>query len=148
MGFFKDLFGPREPCALCQLGKANWPSDRSATADWKLRGQGLQAELFICAPCRRLVLNWGMDTKMPVFALARMVAVGHAERPAVHAYLQHPEWKKIWMHMLEHAGVQVSDEFEALVTIKQLEEEIFSRAVDGSGSVNESTEPPADPDAV
>ena len=138
LGFLKDLFGPREPCALCRLGQESWPSDRSATADWKLRGQGLQAALFICVPCRRLVMNWGMDTKMPVFALARMVAIGHAERPPVHAYLQHPEWRKIWMHMLEHAGVQASDEFEALNAIKRLEEEIFSRASQ-SGLGNEPT---------
>lgn len=65
---------------------------------------------------------------MPIFALARMVVEGHAARPPAHAYLQHPEWKKIWMHMLASSGINPTDEFQALEFIRQLEEEIMARA--------------------
>lgn len=125
MGFFRDLFGSRAPCDLCQLGEGQWPSNRSAAADWKLRGSGLNATLFICAPCRRLVVGWDLMERMPVFALSRMVQTGHARRPPAHAYLQHPEWRKIWMHMLERAGVRPVSDFEALGAIAEIEAELF-----------------------
>lgn len=131
MGFFKDLFGPRQPCDLCQLGNSTWPNDRSASADWKLRGEGLHADLFICVSCRSHVLAWGMRERMPIFALARMVVLGHAARPEVHAYLQHPEWRKIWMHMLEKAGQRPASDFEALEIIEAVEQQILDQAQEG-----------------
>jgi hypothetical protein len=133
MGFFRDLFGPRAPCDLCQLGQGDWPSDRSAAADWKLRGSGLNATLFICAPCRRLVVGWDLMERMPIFALSRMVQIGHARRPPVHAYLQHPEWQKIWMHMLENAGIRTASDFQALSAIAEIEAELFHDTAQESG---------------
>lgn len=127
MGFFKDLFGPREPCALCHLGESSWPSDRSGVADWKVRGHGLRATFLICGRCRRVLLENGLDRKSPMLALAVLVATRQAERPSLHAYLQHPEWRKYWMHVLDTGGLSPSDEFEALRMMEPLEEEFLKR---------------------
>ena len=127
MGFFKDLFGPRQPCDLCHLGQGSWPADRSASADWKIRGHGLQARLFICVPCRRFVMESDLMEKTPMLAVAHLVKAGHARRPPLHAYLLHPEWMKIWMHSLDSAGIEVSvkfaasDTFAALSAMKSIE---------------------------
>ena len=59
---------------------------------------------------------------MAVAALAR---VGIAQRPPVHLYLQHPEWRKIWIHTLETLQVNVSDEFQALAAMKDIEARLF-----------------------
>ena len=128
MGFFKDLFGPRHPCDLCQLGQGSWPSDRSATADWKIRGHGLQAKLFICVPCRRFVMDSGLMEKTPMLAVAYLVKAGQAQRPPAHAYLQHPEWRKVWMHLMDVAGIEVSDEFAALSAMKPIEAAFMEEA--------------------
>ena len=126
MGFFRDLFGPSKPCDLCQLGQSSWPKTRNAVADWKLRGHGLQADLFICAPCYRGIKQLHLTGASPMLALVEFVRIGHATRPAPHAYLQHPEWKKVWMHTLDMTGTSVPDEFAALEVIKQLEASLFS----------------------
>lgn len=127
MGFLRDLFAPREPCSLCCLGKSSWPSDRSGVADWKLRGHGLRAELLICSACRRFVRENQLHDRTPMLAFAHLVAAGRADRPSLHAYLQHSEWRKIWHHLLEQAGLQPSDEFEAVRMMEPLEKEFMSR---------------------
>lgn len=127
MGFFKDLFSAPRPCDVCQLGKGAWSSARSAVAHWDLRGQGLNVHLLVCSACYRAVTEAGVREKNPVFALAILVQAGHADRPPAHAYLQHPEWRKIWMHTLEGLGIEVSDEFSALAAIKQLDDRLFEQ---------------------
>lgn len=74
-----------------------------------------------------------------MLALAHLVAAGRAERPPVQAYLQHPEWRKIWLHLLDQGGLEPSDEFEALQMMKPLEEEFMSR---GRSSSRISAEQP------
>jgi len=128
MGFWKDLFGPREPCALCHLGQESWPSDRSGSADWKIRGQGLHVELLVCVPCRKFLLDTGLIHRTPMLALAALVSHGAAVRPPLAAYLQHPGWRTIWLHALEISGLRPSDEFAALQMIRPLEEEFIQRA--------------------
>lgn len=125
VGFFRDLFGPSKPCDVCQLGAASWPSDRNGVADWKLRGHGLSADLLVCAPCYKAVNSLGLRDKNPMLAVVTLVNAGHASRPQTHAYLQHPEWRKIWMHLLETSGVTVSDDFQALAAVKTLEARLF-----------------------
>lgn len=125
MGFFKDLFAPRQPCDLCQLGQTSWPQDRSAAADWKLRGDGLHADLFICVACRRFLLDHGLQGNA-MNAVVTMVTAGHCSRPPVQAYLQHPEWRKVWRHMLELVGVAPSDEFQAAQLVKGFEAQMFN----------------------
>jgi len=127
VGFFRDLFGPSKPCDLCQLGVASWPRDRNGVADWKLRGHGLSADLLVCASCYKAVNSRGLREKNPMLALVMLVKAGHATRPQAHAYLQHPEWRKVWMHLLETSGVAVSDEFQALDSVKALEGQLFER---------------------
>lgn len=125
MGFFRDLFGARQPCDLCQLGKAQWPAAHSGSADWKLRGEGLNADLLICPRCFDWVRKAGLGTKNPILALAYLVRSGQAERPPAHAYLQHPEWKKVWMHSLDQAGIGATDDFAALAAIREIEQEMI-----------------------
>ena len=59
--------------------------------------------------------------KNPMVALSYIVGGGFADRPLLHAYLQHPEWRKIWMHILDHAGQEVRDEFGALAAMRPIE---------------------------
>ena len=33
MGFLRDLFGPAQPCDVCQLGKGSWPKEHNGIAD-------------------------------------------------------------------------------------------------------------------
>jgi len=140
MGFFKDLFGPRQGCDLCQLGKSSWPHSRSAAADWKVRGDGLHADFFICAPCRGFLKETGLAIKNPMVAMAYVVAGGFADRPPAHAYLQHPAWRNVWMHMLDASGVRVVDEFQALEALKPLEQ-AFMDHVHEDESPTETDEP-------
>jgi len=128
MGFFRDLFGPRQPCALCHLGQGSWPSDRSGTADWKIRGEGLHVALLVCVPCRSFLIESGLLQRNPMMALAILVSKRAAHRPPLDAYLQHPDWRKIWMNILEHSGLRPPDEFAALQMMRPLEEEFMRRA--------------------
>src|SRR3989338_6009728 len=105
MGFFRDLFGPRQPCDICQLGQVSWPAARSAAADWHLTGGGLNAKMFICAPCFRFIQASGLQYTNPMLVLVKLVRSGAGSRPPVHAYLQRPEWRKVWLHMLEIGGI-------------------------------------------
>lgn len=128
MGFWKDLLGPPQPCDLCQLGAAEWSQDHSASREWKVWGHGLRVELLLCKRCHSFVRQRGLMNKTPMASLAAMHAEGLVPRPPVHAYLQHPQWKKLWMHMLETGGVEVSDEFEALAAIRKVEPGFFKSA--------------------
>ncbi len=65
-----------------------------------------------------------------MLALATLVSRGQADRPPVHAYLQHPEWRKIWVHLLDTSGIVVQDDFQALENVRELESAFF-RAVEG-----------------
>ena len=125
MGFFRDLFGPRKPCDVCQLGQDSWPGDRSGVADWKLRGHGLSASFLICASCYQAINQAGLRASNPMLALVTLVKKGQARRPAVESYLGHPEWRKVWKHMLEQAGASsVADDLD-LETIRELEGKVF-----------------------
>jgi hypothetical protein len=125
MGFFNDLFGPRQPCSLCQLGKQSWPGDRSGTADWKIRGDGLHVSLLVCVPCRQFLIQTKLLYRTPMLALASLVEAGVADRPPLDTYLQHPGWRTIWMHILESSGSRPRDEFAALQMMRPLEEEFM-----------------------
>lgn len=133
MGFLRDLFGPRQPCDLCHLGRVSWPPARNAAVDWQVFGHGMNARLSICAPCRSLVLQADLMQKTPMLAMAHLVALKHAHRPPVHAYLQHSEWRKVWMHLLETSGIDVVDEFSAMAAMKPMEA-AFMRQVGGETS--------------
>lgn len=75
----------------------------------------------------------GLLQAHPMVALAKLVSLGAAHRPPLQAYLQHPAWKQIWIHILETAGLQPGDEFAALQHMRPLEEE-FMRQAEASGS--------------
>jgi len=66
---------------------------------------------------------------MTVAVLARS---GIAQRPPVYVYLQHPEWRKIWMHTLETLQLNVSDEFQALAAMKEIEERMFDQVTENA----------------
>jgi hypothetical protein len=142
MGFFRDLFGPRQPCALCHLGQASWPSDRSGTADWKIRGEGLHVALLVCVPCRTFLIESGLLQHNPMVALASLVSKRAALRPELDAYLQHPDWRKIWMHILERGGLRPTDEFAALQMMRPLEEEFMKRAGVGGSPGHDARDHP------
>jgi hypothetical protein len=129
MGFLRDLFGPRQPCELCQLGNAHWPQDRAASADWKLRTEGLDVSLFICVPCRTLILKHGITH--PLVAITSFIVRGHATHPAPHVYLQNEAWRKIWMHAFAFASVTPADEFQAIAIIQRIEGEFFDDIIAG-----------------
>jgi hypothetical protein len=127
MGFFKDLFGPPQPCDLCQLGKASWPAARSAAADWKLRGEGLKADFYICPVCYSAIQSAGLQQKSALVAMAALVANGVAERPQLNAYLLHPEWRKTWLHTLDISGIRTTDEFGAIEAMRSFEDALFAK---------------------
>ena len=126
VGFFRDFFGRSKPCDVCQLGKGSWPRAHTGVADWKLRGHGLAADFLVCARCRLALKNSGLMYGNPFLAMAALVNGGMVDRPPTHAYLQHPEWRKVSMHVLDRAGVAAPDEFAALEALKTMEARIFS----------------------
>jgi hypothetical protein len=93
----------------------------NAVADWKLRGHGLAANFLVCMRCRLALENSGLMYGNPFLAIATLVKAGFIDRPPVHAYFQHPEWRKVCMHVLDTAGVSAPDEFAALEAIKAME---------------------------
>lgn len=110
---------------MCQLGKGSWPKEHNGIADWKLRGHGLNADLLVCGRCRAALMKSGLMYGNPFVAMASLVRAGVVNRPSVHAYLQHPEWRKVSMHVLDIAGATVPDEFAALEALKAVEVSLF-----------------------
>src|SRR5439155_10552011 len=94
MGFFKDLFTKPQPCAICRLGATGWTRDRTGVISWSIAGMGLDASLLICSTCAKAINSSGLAQKTPLMAIAILASSGIAERPPVHFYLQHPEWRK------------------------------------------------------
>jgi hypothetical protein len=103
--------------------------------DWKVFGQGMNVKMFICPGCSQVLKELGLIYKNPLVGLAALVAHGRAIKPPVHAYLQHSEWKKVWMHMLDGSGLPVRDEFAALEAIRQVEPSFFSKVATEYGPV-------------
>ena len=128
MGFFKDLFGAREPCAICQLGQASWPSSNSGVADWKLQGHGLNTSLLICRRCRAGIMEAGVGTANPMTVMGLAVKAGWTPRPPLHAYHQHPGWRAVWLHILDASATRPADEFAALAAMAPLEKEFMRSA--------------------
>ncbi len=126
MGFLRDLFGPAQPCDVCQLGKGSWPKEHNGIADWKLRGHGLYADFLVCGRCRVALQQSGLMFGNPFVAMAALVNAGIIDRPPVHAYLQHAEWRKASMHVLDMGGVEAADDFAALAAMKELEADLFN----------------------
>ena len=83
------------------------------------------ANLLISPDCKTFVRQAGLKQKNPVLAIPFLVKAGLIERPPAHAYLQHPEWRKVWFHLLDPSGIQVRDEVQAVGKIKELESEFF-----------------------
>jgi hypothetical protein len=129
MGFLRDLFGDRQPCDLCQIGKASWPSDRAAVADWRVSADGLDASLFVCGSCRQAVLD--LQITHPLVAVTSLIVLGHAAHPFPYSYLQHPQWRKILLHALSVAGARPVDEFDAALHVERIEGAFFRDIVDG-----------------
>lgn len=142
VGFFEDFFGPPKPCDLCQLGKVSWPPQHSASRDWRLWGHGLRVTLLLCRRCYQFVRRSGLEQNTPLLALATLNVRGVADRPPPHAYLQHPEWKKIWMHMLESGGFEIGDDFAALACIREIEPAFFKQVEGGVTSPLKAQVPP------
>lgn len=123
--FFKDLFGPRQPCELCRLGREQWEARRSGTADWQIHGHGLEAELFICEPCGGLLMRTGANQKNPTLVLGQLVRAGYAHRPDTRTMLQHGAWKTIWRHMLKNGGFTTGSSEETVIVVDSVLEEIL-----------------------
>lgn len=66
----------------------------------------------------------------PFVAIAALVNAGVVERPAVHAYLQHQEWRKAAMHVLDMANLNISDDFAALEALKEVEASLMRATSD------------------
>lgn len=73
-----------------------------------------------------------------MFALAYLVKANWAIRPPLHAYLQHPAWRKVWLHVLDMSDIHPSDEFAALRTMKPIEEQFMISA--GVGIETDATQ--------
>lgn len=123
--FFKDLFGPRQPCELCRLGREEWEANRSGLADWKIHGHGLDVELLICGPCRTLLMRTGANQKNPTLVLGQLVRAGHAQRPDTRTMLRHPKWRTIWRHALQAGGVTTNTSEETISVVDSMLAEIL-----------------------
>lgn len=123
--FFKDLFGPRQPCELCRLGREQWEASRSGVADWKIHGHGLDAELLICGPCRALLMRTGANQKNPTLVLGQLVRAGYAHRPDTRTMLQHGAWKSIWRHTLQSGGRATATPEVTISVVDSMLEEIL-----------------------
>lgn len=127
MGFFRDLFSTPKPCDMCRLSATRWSRDRSGVIDWSLSGGGLNAALRICPTCAEALARSGLTEKSPILGLAVLTASSIAECPAPYAYLQHAEWRKIWLHTLDALDVNVADELQALDAMKRIQEETLAQ---------------------
>ena len=92
--------------------------------------------LRVCPGCAKAVNGAGLREKAPLLAMVMLVKAGRATRPPVHAYFQHQEWRKVWMHMLDRVDAQTVDEFGALAAAKLVEAWFF-----GEGTPTSSGEP-------
>lgn len=106
-----------------------------------MRGLGLDAKLRVCPGCADVIDRNGLREKNPLLAVAAIVKLGRSERPPVHAYFQHPEWRKVWMHTLENLQVEARDEFEALAKAKAVEDRLFDQVMDQSKSAESPPRP-------
>jgi hypothetical protein len=131
MGFLKDFLGGTRPCDVCRLGAVQWTGDRTALIDWSMRGFGLNVSLRICSTCAEAIKQAGLMEKTPLMAVVVLAHGGIANRPPVYAYFQHPEWRKVCMYCLELANIHVSDEFQALAAMKDLEARLFEQVASG-----------------
>ncbi len=61
----------------------------------------------------------------PFVAMAALANAGLIDRPPVHAYEQHPEWRKVSMHALDMGGVEAADDFTALEALRAVEKPLF-----------------------
>lgn len=130
--FLRDFFTPPAPCDLCRLGEGRWSSDRTGVVEWSLRGLGLNVVLRVCPGCAEVVTITGLREKTPLLAMVTLVQHGRALRPPVHAYFQHLQWRKVWMHTLERAGTGATDEFDALAQAKLVEAKFFDAVTEPS----------------
>jgi hypothetical protein len=130
MGFLKCLFGLQKPCDVCQLEKSSWPYYRTGAVDWVLRGAGLNASLGLCSYCEKAIGAAGLARKHPLMAVGMLVRAGRAERPLVHAYLQHAEWRKVSRHMLKRLQIDMADNLRVLAAMKEIEPWFFEETPD------------------
>lgn len=132
--FFKDLIGPRQPCELCRLECEQWEARRSAAADWKIYGHGLDGELFICGPCRALLLETKAHQKNPALVLGLLVRAGYARRPDTRQMLTHPKWKEIWRHTLRQGGTTTASVEETISLVDSIFDDLADRDLSGRSS--------------
>lgn len=99
--FFRDLFGPRKPCDLCQLGKTE--GFRPGSVEWNSvafthEGKEIRvdASLLVCLVCSDRLQSRGLMFKSPAVVQALFVAEGICNRPNIETLLHHPEWRKVW----------------------------------------------------
>jgi hypothetical protein len=126
MGFFKQLFTPPQPCDVCCLGLAKWLQEQTGVIDWSITCDGLSATLLICRHCASVLASTGTAHKTPILLLSVLVSKGVARRPATHVYLEHEQWRRIWLHTLDSAGIRPADQFAALAAIRGIEEQFLA----------------------
>ncbi len=111
----KDFFGPRQPCDLCQLGRAEW--ERSGSVELKVSAfkandghvVEVDAELLICHLCAGTIEAQGWLSKNPLYIQQMFILNKVMERPDIEVVLKHPQWEKIWRGNLQSAGIKRLD---------------------------------------
>lgn len=98
--------------------------------------------LRVCPGCAQAVNGAGLRDKAPLLAMVMLVKAGRATRPPVHAYFQHQEWRKVWMHMLDRVEAQTVDEFSTLAAAKLVEAWFFGEGTLASSGEPSGAEPP------
>ncbi len=125
--FFADLAGPARPCDICQLGQPDALKHPRANFDWKFSDHGLAAEFFICAKCRSLIRAAGLEHQLPPVAVAYLIAKGKIDAPPLQAYLDHPVWRRVWVHTLAMTGAQPLSDADMLRVLQESQATMIAR---------------------
>jgi len=145
MGFFRDLFGKRQPCELCHLGADRWSASNSGSADWKLGGPGGKVSLLVCIPCRQYLIDSGLLHKHPMLVLAHLVNGGRARRPSSSDFLASDSWRYIWVELLSDAGQYTPEPSQLAARIEAFADQFYTSVLEAwasdDGEEQESTDP-------
>lgn len=99
--FFRDLFGSRQPCDLCQVGREEWPAERSVATNWSVFGHGLDVTFEICQPCAELLQRYNLQYQHPLKTWVQLEMIGHLTEPPqglTDAFARHPTWREVFVH--------------------------------------------------
>src|SRR5688500_10130070 len=122
--FFGTLTGPPVQCDVCQLGDPSAMNFPRASHDWRIVGNGIDVEIFLCRSSFTHIRRSGLQHQLPFRAFVWLFANNLVMRLLASAFLTPPNWRQVWVHMvglLNMASAAASDE--------QLRNDVLDRTI-------------------